>query len=219
MRVNPINYEEYTREELLNMKRTEAVEGLPERVQKFCEAFVEGHNLKTALIKAGYTGKSPNFGRRLVINPNAHRYILWLKARTLQRCLVNSYDLIDEWVRIAFADMSDFVDIYPTYIKLKPNDQIDGQLIKSIKSGKDGVSIELHDKMKALDNLAKYIDDMPMDFRQKIELRKMELLEQEFELKKKMQELENPEKEDDGFMEALKNATQAVWKLGEDDNE
>ena len=73
--------------------------------------------------------------------------------------------------------MTDFVDIYPHSIKLKPANEVDGQLIKSIKSGRDGVSIELHDKMKALDCLARYCDDMPKDWKQKLEERKMELLE------------------------------------------
>ena len=82
---------------------------------------------------------------------------------------------------------------------------------KAIKTGRDGVSIELHDKMKALDNLARYIDDMPKDWKQKIEERRVQLLEEEFELKKRMAELDAPEKEDDGFMEALKASATAVW--------
>ena len=32
----------------------------------------------------------------------------------------------------------------------------------------------------------------------------MQLMEQEFELKKKTSELDNPDKEDDGFIEAIK---------------
>lgn len=100
----------------------------------------------------------------------------------------------------------------PTYIKLKPADEIDGQLVKSIKSGRDGISIELHDKMKALDNLAKYLDDMPQDWKQRIEERKLELMEQEFELKKKLTEIENPTNEDDGFIEAIKQSAKIIWE-------
>ena len=107
--------------------------------------------------------------------------------------------------------MSDFVDIYPYSIRLKPADQIDGQLVKSIKSSRDGVSIELYDKMKALDNLAKYIEDMPSDFKQKLEERKVQLLEEELELKKKAQQDSVPEVEDDGFMEALEYQVGDAW--------
>ena len=113
--------------------------------------------------------------------------------------------------RSAFSDMSDFVDIFPHSIRLKPATQVDGQLIKSIKSGRDGVSIELYDKMKALDSLAKYCDDMPKEWKQKIDERRTELQEQEFILKKKQLELENPDKEDDGFIEAIKKSAESVW--------
>ena len=88
---------------------------------------------------------------------------------------------------------------------------IDGQLVKSIKTGRDGISIELHDKMRALEQLARYVDDMPSDWKQRIEERKMQLMEQEFELKKKTSELDNPDKEDDGFIEAIKASAESVW--------
>lgn len=210
-----IDYEDYTEEELLKMKKSEAVDGLSESQQRFCEAYVEGHNRKTAIIRSGILKGSTNYSSyaaRLLKNPNVQRYIVWLKARILRSHIIEAYDVIDEWIRIAFADISDFVDIKPLSIYLKPNDQIDGQLVKSIKSGRDGVSIELYDKMKALDSLAKYMDDMPKEWKQKIEERKADLLEQEFEFKKKIYDIENPEQEDDGFIEAIKKSAKIVWE-------
>lgn len=210
----PINYDEYTQEELMKMPKSEAIEGLNEKKQRFCECYVEGHNRKVAMIKAGYGESSCNcnYAYRLLKDENVQRYICWLKARILNEHLVSAIDVIDEWVRIAFSDMTDFVDIFPHSIRLKPADQVDGQLIKSIKSGRDGISIELHDKMRALDNLARYIDDMPKDWKQKIEERRADIMEQEFQLKKKLSDIENPEAEDDGFIEALKQSAKAVWE-------
>ena len=52
---------------------------------------------------------------------------------------------------------------------------------------------------------------MPSDWKQRIEERKMQLMEQEFELKKKTSELDNPDKEDDGFIEAIKASAESVW--------
>lgn len=210
----PIEYNEYTQEELLKMPYKEAIKGLNEKTQKFCEYFVEGHNKRIAMMKAGFgeSAASCNYGYRLLKNKNIARYIQWLKARALNAHLINAMDLIDEWVRIAFADMSDFVEIHPTFIRLKPEDQIDGQLIKSIKSGRDGISIELYDKMKALDQLAKYCQDMPHEWKQKIEERRVELAEQEFALKKSMYDIQNNRTEDDGFMEALKKSAEVVWE-------
>lgn len=47
---------------------------------------------------------------------------------------------------------------------------------------------------------------------QKIEERKADLMEQEFQLKKRLSDIENPDAEDDGFLEALKESAQAVWE-------
>lgn len=209
----PIDYDAYTEEELLKMPKSKAIEGLNEKQQRFCECYVEGHNRRIAMIKAGYDGanKSANYSLRLLHMEGVMRYICWLKARILKTHMINAIDLIDEWVRIAFSDITDFVDIFPHNIRLKPANAIDGQLVKSIKTGRDGVSIELHDKMRALEQLARYVDDMPSEWKQRLEERKMQLMEEEFELKKKQYEIENPENEDDGFIEAIKSSVESVW--------
>ena len=208
----------YTDEELLKMTRKEAIEGLSEKAQRFCEFYIEDNNKKMAMLKAGYSStlKGVDYGTmyayKLLRDERVRRYIMWLKVRLLKENFLKASEIIDEWIRIAFADMTDFVDIYPNYIKLKPANSVDGQLIKSIKSGRDGISIELHDKMKALDNLAKYCKDMPKEWKQKLEERRQELLEQEFEFKKKAFSIENPVVEDDGFIEAIKQSAETIWE-------
>ena len=208
---NVIEYNEYTSYELLKMKKSEAIEGLNESQQRFCEAFVGSYNIKSALLKAGYDGNTSQ-GTSLLKKPRIKRYIQWLKVRILSNSFVAGADVIHQWIKIAFADMTDFVDIKPHGIVLKPSSQVDGQLIKSIKSGPQGVSIELHDKLKALDSLAKYIQDMPKDYKQIIEERKADLMQNEFELKKKMYDLDSKENEDDGFLEALSKTAESVWE-------
>ena len=214
MRKLPIQCD-YTEEELLKMSKTKATINLTEKQIKFCEFYIEGHNRKTALIKAGYSPSSYdiNYSYRLLKKTEVKTYICWLKVRVMQEVMINAIDVIDEWIRIAFSDMTDFVNIKPHSISLKPAEEVDGQLIKAIKSGRDGISIELHDKMKALDNLAKYMEDMPKEWKQKLEERKTQLLEQEFEFKKQMAELDSDsEKQDDGFMEAIKNSAKSIWE-------
>lgn len=205
---------EYSEEELLAMPKAKAQAGLTEKQVRFCEIYVEGHNKKMAALKAGYrsTFITSSAVVQLLRNEKVCRYINWLKARILKEHFINAADVLDEWIRIAFSDITDFVEINPHSIKLKKNEEIDGQLVKSIKSGREGVSIELHDKMKALDNLAKYIQDMPSDFKQRLEERKLELMEQEFEFKKKVYEQTMPAFEDDGFIEAIKESAQSVWE-------
>lgn len=210
-----IDYDVYTTEELLEMSHEDAIEGLTEKQIKFCEVYVLNYNISIALRKAGYESETSGAAYRIRQKPGCKRYIQWLKARMLHDTLINGEDIINQWVKIAFADMTDFVDINKFGITLKPVREMDGQLVKSIKSGRDGVSIELYDKLKALDSLAKYTEDMPKDYKQKIEERKMELMEQEFELKKSIYDIENKIEKDDGFVEALKQSAKIVWEQNE----
>lgn len=210
-----IDYDVYTTEELLEMSHEDAIEGLTEKQIKFCEVYVLNYNISIALRKAGYESETSGAAYRIRQKSGCKRYIQWLKARMLHDTLINGEDIINQWVKIAFADMTDFVDINKFGITLKPVREMDGQLVKSIKSGRDGVSIELYDKLKALDSLAKYTEDMPKDYKQKIEERKMELMEQEFELKKSIYDMENKIEKDDGFVEALKQSAKIVWEQNE----
>lgn len=210
-----IDYDVYTTGELLEMSHEDAIEGLTEKQIKFCEVYVLNYNISIALRKAGYESETSGAAYRIRQKPGCKRYIQWLKARMLHDTLINGEDIINQWVKIAFADMTDFVDINKFGITLKPVREMDGQLVKSIKSGRDGVSIELYDKLKALDSLAKYTEDMPKDYKQKIEERKMELMEQEFELKKSIYDMENKIEKDDGFVEALKQSAKIVWEQNE----
>lgn len=211
-KTKPIQPVEYTEEELLKMKKVDAIEGLNEKQQRFCEAYVYSHNIRTAMLKAGYKTGETISGYSLAKRPSVKRYIQWLKARLLRDAMISGRELIEEWVRIAFADMTDFVDVYPSSVKLKPSDTIDGQLVKAIKVGRDGVSIELYDKLKAMDSLAKYTQDMPKEFRQVLDDRRLTLLEEEFQLKKRIYDLESQEGENDGFLEAIAQSAKVVWE-------
>ncbi|NGP59994.1 hypothetical protein FLT15_17775 [Paenibacillus thiaminolyticus] len=46
------------------------------------------------------------------------------------------------------------------FVAFKNSEEVDGTLISEVKQGKDGVSIKLHDKMKALEKLGKYVGFM-----------------------------------------------------------
>lgn len=209
MKKKPINSDGYTDDELLRMTKDEATDGVNEMQQRFAEQYVRSYNIYTASKRAGYDRR---IAYGMLRNPKVARYILWLKARILRKTMVDAGAIIEHHVRIAFSDITDFIEIRPTSIRLKPEDQIDGQLVKSIKSGRDGISIELYDKLKSLDFLAKYCEDMPKEWKQRIDERRIELQEQEFEFKKKIANISSNNVEDDGFMEAIKQAAEVVWE-------
>ena len=87
MRKTPIGCINYTEDELLSMKKSEATSGLTEQQQRFCECYIEGHNKKIALIKAGYSHKNETYVTRLLHKEEIQRYIAWIKARTYDKCV------------------------------------------------------------------------------------------------------------------------------------
>lgn len=211
-------FTEETEEELLNMTREEACLNLTEKQRLFCEHYAAKHNAVLAARKAGYGAKSvTSVAWRLRQNPEVNRYIAWLKLRVSRETHVDALDVIDHYIRIAFADITDVVNIKDGKVNLENADQVDGQIIKSIKKGKNGeVTVELYDKLAALQKLERYFDIMPADWKQKIEEKKLELMKERIEIERlKAGQLGNGEDEDDGFIQALKETATEVW--GDDD--
>lgn len=205
-------FTDMTEDELLMMTREEACLNLNDKQRKFCEKYVQKFNVILAAKQAGYSPDSAHtIGWKIRQNPECQRYIAWLKVRVARDCHVDAMDIIDHYARIAFADITDFVSISGRSVALKDASMIDGQLVQSVRHGKDGITVELYDKMKALDKLEKFFDVMPKDWHQKIEERKVDLLEQRVEIERIKAGQTGDDTEDDGFIEALKGSAEEVW--------
>ena len=89
-------------------------------------------------------------------------------------------------------------------MKFKQSEDVDGTLITEVKQGKDGASIKLVDKMKALQWLADHMDIATAEQKAKIEqIRAKTAI---------MSGTSEEETEDDGFIEALKGEVADVWE-------
>lgn len=212
-------FTEETEEELLNMTRDEVTLNLNDKQRAFCEYYVGNYNIKLAAIKAGYSPKSAHVvGWKLRQDPDVNRYLAWLKLQVGMECHIRAVEIIDHYIRIAFSDITDFVEVKTSKLggktlNLIELEKMDGQLVKKISQNTNGgVSIELVDKLKALEKLEQYFDVMPKDWKQKIEERKLELAEQKLELEKVKIGLVAEEVEDDGFIEALFSEAETVWE-------
>lgn len=118
-------------------------------------------------------------GSELLRNTKIKKEIQRLKQNRLNREMLDEHDIFQKYMDIAFADITDFVEfgqetVYvmgafgpvqienaetgeKEYIQKKVNTvrfkehmDVDGTLISEIKQGKDGASIKLADRMKAL---------------------------------------------------------------------
>ena len=128
-----------------------------------------------------------SIGYRLLENDGVRDEIMRLKQSRLNRELLDEHDIFQKYMDIAFADITDYVEFGreeiqvmgafgPVEIKdpetgektplmkevntvrFRESAEVDGTLITEVKQGKDGASIKLADRMKALDWLANHMD-------------------------------------------------------------
>ncbi len=96
--------------------------------------------------------------------------------------MLSNEDIVEQYMKIAFADITDFADFGTDKVKgnkynfvhFKDSSLVDGSLINEISVGKNGSTIKLADKMKALEWLSRYFLMYPMD-KHKIEYDKKKL--------------------------------------------
>lgn len=192
---------------------------LTDQQQLFCLYQSRMFNYTKAYMKA-YPGCSyasaAVLGSRLMKNPVIRKEIEQLKQNHMNREMLKQEDIFQKYMDIAFADMNDFMsfgqeEIETDYgprmvnsVRLKESDQVDGTLITEVKQGRDGVSVKLADRMKAIDWLADHMDIATAEQKAKIEqIRAKTAI---------MSGTSEEETEDDGFIEALKGEVADVWE-------
>lgn len=178
-------------------------------------------------------------GSSLLRNTKIRDEIYRLKQNRLNREMLDEYDILQKYMDIAFSDITDYVtfgqETVPVMgpfgpikvkneetgkeevmtkevnaVRFRESTDVDGTLISEVKQGKDGASIKLLDKMKALDFLTKYFEMHPESkYRREFEQKKLEieLLKLESQLKENVGE----EVEESGFTEALNASAREVW--------
>lgn len=126
-------------------------------------------------------------GYKLLENTEIKAEIQRLKQSRLNREFLDEHDIFQKYMDIAFADITDYVEFGrekvqvmgafgPVEVKnpetgkkepllkevntvrFRESGEVDGTLVSEVKQGKDGASIKLLDRMKALDWLAEHMD-------------------------------------------------------------
>ena len=186
---------------------------LTDQQQLFCLYQSRMFNYTKAYMKA-YPGctyaSAAVLGSRLMKNPVIRKEIEQLKQNHMNREMLKQEDIFQKYMDIAFADMNDYIsfgqeEIDTDYgpkkvnsVRLKESKDIDGTLITEVKQGRDGVSVKLADRMKAIDWLADHMD-----------IAKIEQIRAKTAI---MSGTSEEETEDDGFIEALKGEVADVWE-------
>ena len=151
-----------------------------------------------------------------------------LKQSRLNRELLDEHDIFQKYMDIAFADITDFVEFGQeeeyvigqfglvqvedpvtgkkaplkqkvNTVRFRESGNIDGTLITEVKNGKNGASIKLADRMKALEWLAEHMDIATEEQKARIAVLKMKSAGDE------------PEDIDTSYVDALKDLAAKVW--------
>ncbi len=138
---------------------------LTEQQKMFCLFYLQHFNATKAYQQAyqcDYKTANAN-GSRLLANASINEELHLLKIELQQDVFVEVKDIMREYVKQAFADITDYVEFGTkgksgTYVKFKNSDEVDGSLIQEIKKGKEGVSVKLYDKQKAMSELMRYFN-------------------------------------------------------------
>lgn len=138
--------------------------GLSEQEELFCYHYFKCKNATQAAMRAGYSSAwSYNAGYKLLNKPRIRKFLNGIQSQACEELFVDTLDIIRMWAKIAFADMNDYVAVSGAGVLLRNSSQTDGQIVTEVKEGKDGVTIKLADKMKALDRLSSYFQILPED--------------------------------------------------------
>lgn len=190
--------------------------GLNDKQQLFAERYVTNFNATQSYMAVYgvdyYTAAS--CGSRLLTNDKVRAYIQSLKEIKKQAIFADETDVVEMYMKIAFANIGDFVTfgrkqiqamnqfgpmadketgepIMKTvnYVDIKESTAVDAGVIQEISQGKEGVKVKLADRMKALEWLGKYFNMNPMDkHRVEYDSKKQELDRLEYERRKKHDE-------------------------------
>lgn len=173
-------------------------DGLTEGQRLFCYHYVGSFNVTRAYQKAfgcTYNTARQN-GYLLMQKPAVTDKIRQLKFNNAVALHLEARDILEQYMNIAFADITDYIEFgkqvktikhapkddeeeglteeyLVNYVDLKDSSQVNGSIVTEIRQGRDGISIKLADKMKALDFLSKYMDVLKL--REKHELEKEQL--------------------------------------------
>ncbi len=150
---------------------------LTDEQKLFCLNYVKCFNATKAYQKAYECSRETAMtnGSRLLRNARVKEEIQSLKQNRLNRELLSTDDIVQRYIDIAFADITDYADFGTrevtfsnnegmeattemSYVDAKPAWMVDGTLLSEVSIGKGGIKIKLLDQMKALQWISDHMD-------------------------------------------------------------
>lgn len=178
-------------------------EGLTDKQMLFVSYYLKYWNATKAYQKAygcDY-GTARVEGSRTLAKPNIKEEIKRARDEIFAESLLSTKAIIQKYMDIAFADITDYM-VFGTkeepylddkgeqildpetgepltykrnFVYFNDSEHVDGTILSEVKQGKDGASIKLSDRMKALEKLEKYMGLMSEEEQLKVGKLKLEI--------------------------------------------
>ena len=162
---------------------------LTEKQKRFCLLYLRYFNATKAYQEAyevDYQSAKTAGNRLMLTNVHIKEELERLKKEQQKELYIDSLDIKREWLKQSFADITDFLEFKThrdtvleemgtdpetgepmlvekeraySQVLLKHSDDVDGSLIQEVKQGRDGISLKLYDKQKAMDRLMDFLVD------------------------------------------------------------
>lgn len=154
--------------------------------KQFCLVYLQSYNATQAYMKVydvDYETAMAS-GSRLLRNDKVKSFLEELKSQQANELYITSTDVIKQQMKIAYGNIGDYLEVftvsqarvddngdpmldedgnpiidrYNEFVAQDPS-KVDWSIVKSAHKGRDGLVLELYDKQKALDFLAKSLPD------------------------------------------------------------
>ena len=138
------------------------ISDLPLRHQRFIVEYLQDQNASQAAIRAGYKADNAHVQGSQLLS-KLSRYIEPVGRQVIKKRLMKAADVVESLVRIAQADIRDYMTWEGNHLVIKSSDELtpeQAQCIESVTQHETQhvkyIKLKLHSKVKALDALAKH---------------------------------------------------------------
>lgn len=161
------------------IEQLEQNDELNDKQKQFCLLYLKYFNATKAYREVYGVGQktAEANGSRLLSNAKVKEELSRLKRAQQKELYIDSTDIKREWMKQAFSDVTDFMEFgheeytytdeitgeqeerIRSFVRLRDHEEVDGTLVQEVKQGRDGVSVKLYDKQKAMDRLMDFLKD------------------------------------------------------------
>ncbi|MYD94572.1 MAG: terminase small subunit [Chloroflexi bacterium] len=142
-------------------RRTSAPRKLTPKQQRFVDEYLVDLNATQAAVRAGYSARTANrMGSENLSKPVIQDAVQKALKRRAQRTEITADNVLREYARLAFADLTDVADADGDTVTVKSLADLPPEVtaaIAEVAQTATGIRVKFHSKTQALESLARHL--------------------------------------------------------------